>query len=186
MSLSPDQAIPRPRVKRRDPPMPRWQERRLSPLRGLIFLAVFTGLASLAAFNYETAWALLSHGVILILEIAEQVMDTLLELVGMAPGAAQMVTAYIGAVVGLALLYFLVRRLIYWYYWTLETLEDYRDMYAYFFAAWNASTRARTVEWWQQLDWLGRVAALVFGILLVVPALLGLSVGLGMLVAMLF
>ncbi|MGZ8216573.1 hypothetical protein [Methylomagnum sp.] len=185
MSLSPEQAIPKPRVKRRDPPMPRWQERRLSPLHGLIFLIGFIGLAVAAAFNYEAAWGLLSHSVILILEIAEQVMDTLLELVGMAPGAAQMVTAYVGVVVGLVLLYFLVRRLIYWYYWTTDTIEDYRDMYAYLFEAWNKSARVQTLQWWQQLDWLGKVAAVVFGLLILVPVLLGLSAGLGMLVSML-
>lgn len=186
MSLSPEQAIPKPRMKHRERPLPRWQERRLSPLHGFIFLVTLIGFATAAAFNYEAAWGLLSHVVILILEIAEQVMDTLLELVGMAPGPAQMVTAYIGVVVGLALLYFGVRRLLYWYYWTLETIEDYQDMYTYYFGVWSTSARTKTVEWWQQLDFLGKVAAVVFGLLLVVPMFLGLSVGLGMLVSMFF
>jgi len=68
------------------PKLRRWQERKLSPTRGLIFLGAAVGTPLIALLNFEVVGHLLAEVVILVLEIAEELLDTLLEVVGMGPG----------------------------------------------------------------------------------------------------
>lgn len=163
-----------------EPALPRWQRRHLSPTHGLVYLGVFTAVVLGTLLNAHAVWGFVAETVILLLEIAEELMDTFLEVVGMAPGAAQMITAYIGVLVFLALLYFLARRYQGWNRRIRENLRDYRDMYIHLL--W-VDGRAQLLAWWKNLDGLAKVAALAFGVLVLVPLLFALSVGLGMLVA---
>jgi hypothetical protein len=169
----------------RKPDLPRWQRRNLSPVRGLVFLGVSAVMLMAALLNIEAVWHLVAETVILCLEVAEELMDTLLEVVGMAPGTAQMATAYIGVLVFLVLLYFLARRSVGWTRRIGETLADYRDMYLHLLRTGSVDARERLIAWWKGLDWLTKIAAVAFTVLVLIPLFLGLSVGLGMLVAML-
>lgn len=159
---------------------PRWRQRNLSPTRGLIYLGVFVALIFGTLLNAHAVWGLVGEAVILLLEVAEELLDTFLEVVGMAPGAAQMITAYIGVLVFVVLVYFLSRKYKGWTRRLKETLQDYRDMYIHLL--W-VDGRARAMAWWEGLDWLEKTAAVAFGVLVLIPIMLGLSVGLGMLVA---
>lgn len=163
-----------------EPALPRWQQRQLSPTRGLVYLGVLMAVILGTLLNAHAVWGFVAEAVILLLEIAEELMDTFLEVVGMAPGAAQMITAYIGVLVFLALLYFLARRYQGWNRRIRENLRDYRDMYIHLL--W-VDGRAQLLAWWKNLDGLSKVAALAFGVLVLIPLLFALSVGLGMLVA---
>lgn len=163
-----------------DQTIPRWRQRNLSPTRGLIYLGVFLAVILGTLANADAVWGLVAHAVILLLEIAEELLDTFLEVVGMAPGAAQMITAYIGVLVFVVLMYFLARKYKGWTLRIKESFRDYRDMYIHLL--W-VDGRAQFTAWWQALDWPAKIAAAAFGVLILIPVLLALSVGLGALVA---
>jgi hypothetical protein len=125
------------------------------------------------------------HLLIILLEIAEELMDTLLEVVGMAPGAAQMVTAYIGLAAFVGLLYFLSRQYKDWCRRTKDNLADYRDMYVDILRAGSMDAMEHFIVWWSGLDWPAKLGVVAFTVFVIIPLLLGLSVGLGMLVSLL-
>lgn len=163
--------------------LPRWQRRRLSPVRGLAFIAAFLAILIAAVLNYDVVWDLLVQFVPWLADQVAGAVVGFFELFGMAPGVAGWAGIYLGVVVLLGLLYWLIRKAMVWKRFIGDTLYDYRSMYAYLYAAWTADARAGLTAWWGHLDGLGKAAAVVGAILILIPLLLGLSVGLGMLVA---
>lgn len=167
------------------PKLRRWQERKLSPTRGLIFLGAAVGAPLIALLNFEVVGHLLAEVVILVLEIAEELLDTLLEVVGMGPGSAQMLTAYIGAFLLALLLFFVYRKSATWSRNAKNMLADYREMYADLLKERGNDALGKFIAWWGALNWIGKAGVVIFVLLVVIPLLFGLSVGVGMLIGLL-
>lgn len=162
---------------------PRWQRRRLSPVKGLIFIAAAMITLVAIILNYDAVWDVLVQFAPWFFELVTDFIVGAFELVGMAPGAAGWAAIYLGAVVALALLYVLIRKAMAWNRFIRDTWYDYRAMYAHLFSTWSTGAHAGIIAWWGGLDGLGRAFAVAGGILVLIPLLLALSVGLGMLVA---
>ena len=168
----------------RVPRQPRWQRRGLSPIRGLIFIGAFLAIIATLALNYDIVWDALVQFVPWLFQFISDIAVGAFELVGMAPGVAGWAAIYLGVVVALAALYILIREAIVWNRFVRDLLYDYRAMYAHLYATWSTDTRISLVTWWNNLDTLGRVFAIAGTLLILIPLFIGLSVGLGMLVAL--
>ncbi len=163
---------------------PRWQQRDLSPLRGLLGLGGFAVTIAVIASFYDVLGHFLLETAHLGMEIAEELMDTAFELLGMAPGTAQMTTAYVGLTLPLVLAYFAFRKMLIWSRRFQETLQDYRDLYLHILRTWSKEVRHELIRRWESLDWLGKIAAGLGTVLILVPLILGIAIGLATLISM--
>jgi hypothetical protein len=162
--------------------LPGWQRRGLSPTRGLVAFALLLAVL----LNFHFFWETFSHLVIILLEVAEEIMDILLEHLGLGSGAAQMITAYTGFGLFVILLIFVFRKLPAWLAGFRTLMRDYREMYVHVLRILWATGRLEMAAWWASLDWLGKIAATVGILVFVIPLFIALSYGLGLLVSMLF
>jgi hypothetical protein len=163
-------------------------------LKGIFWFALLVGLLVAVGMNYEIVWDVLVGtifpGLETILEFAEEGLDTFFVLVGMSSAFAPMATAYTGFVLLLAVVYLLSRKAIKVYQKTKAKKEEISQMYI---SAWNvwygtitATARDRFTKWWNSLDLMNKVIALIFIVLIGIPLALLLSFILGSLVASLF
>lgn len=179
MSTSPDEPQSAPAKPAQRPTRTTQERRAPSPLRGLVWLSVWIGLIVIIAMFPELVTEYFLHGVELGLEVAEQSLDVGYEMIGLSHAVAPIATAYTGLVIALALLYFLVRKSMIWYRKTQETVSDYKALYASLCKKWWASLRQRVLDWWETLDWMHRIAVIVFLVLIGIPLALLLSFVLG-------
>lgn len=163
---------------------PRWQQRNLSPARGLFLLGAFAVVVVVIISYYDLLGHFLLETAHLGMEVVEELMDTAFEFLGMTPGTAQMVTAYVGLTILLVLFYLLLRKSIVWNRRLKETIQDYCDLYRHILHTWSRDIRSRLIQWWKELGWLAKIAAVLGTMLILIPLALGLAVGLGILATM--
>lgn len=158
----------------------------LSPVRGLLWASGIVALLIMLVWNADAVWDLIAEFVPLGLEVIEEALDTLFEAVGLTPPIAQMATAYTGVVLGLGVLYLLVRKSIVWSRNIKATVSGYKRLYVDLGKAWWVGLRQRALNWWAGLDWMNRIAVIVFLVLIGIPLAFLLSYVLGSAVTMLF
>jgi hypothetical protein len=147
-------------------------------------LGGFAAAITVVTSFYDVLGHLLFEAAHLGMEIAEELMDTGFELLGMAPGTAQMTTAYVGLMLLLMLSYMALRKILVWSRRCKETIQDYRDLYIHILRTWSKEFRSGLIHRWESLDWLGKIAAVLGTVLILVPLAFGAAVGLGVLVSM--
>ncbi|MDD5036331.1 MAG: hypothetical protein PHE55_16415 [Methylococcaceae bacterium] len=156
----------------------------LTLLRGIAWIAATSAVIITLVMNYDVIWNMLADGVPLVLEVAEESLDTFFEkIVGLNPGFAQMATAYTGFVLVLVALYLLVRKIMSLYK-KAETKADALKMtYANAWKLWYEEQKTNLLHWWNTLDLLNKIIATIAFILIGIPLALLVSVVLGSLVA---
>jgi divalent metal cation (Fe/Co/Zn/Cd) transporter len=153
-------------------------------LRGLLWVALIVTGITLLVMNYDIVWQFLAEVVPLLLEVAEEALDTFFEsVVRLNPVFAQMATAYTGFVVLLVALYFLSRKGITVYQHAKIKKSQITEVYANAWTQICDSARTSFQTWWDSLDSLNKVVAMVAFVLLGIPLALLLSFVLGSLVA---
>lgn len=159
---------------------PGWQKRNLSPARGLFFLLVTV----ITLNNFDAVFGTVEHIVILGLEVAEELLDTILEHMGLGQGSSQMITAYTGVALFLVLLYKIITKFMAWCRWLKRLFIDYCEMYRYFFRRFLRDGRQEFIAWWKSMDWFARIIAAIGLIVFVIPLMIALSLGMGYLVSL--
>ena len=155
-------------------------------LRGLLWVALIAAAVATLVMNYEIVWAFLAEAVPLVLEVAEESLDTFFEsVVKLSPVFAQMATAYTGFVAFLVALYFLSRKSITLYKKAQAKKSQLGAVYARAWAQFRDNLKAAFFAWWDSLDAVNKVVAMVAFVLLGIPLALLLSLVLGSLVAQL-
>lgn len=167
------------------PELPRWQRRNLSPMRSLFIIALLAGSIAGMAWYYMEIWDILVEFVPAAVETVQEMLESAFMLVGMPPAIAQIATAYVALVLFLIVLYIVVRKWMSWRRGISECIEDHKQMYADTVRYWSGHVQERFLAWWNTLDWLAKIAAVVGIVLVLIPLFVLLSVGLGMLVTML-
>lgn len=153
-------------------------------LKGLVWLGVIAGAIAGIAMNYEIIWDLLVETLPVALEVAEETLDTFFEkVVGLNPGFAQIATAYTGVVILLAVFYLLSRKCITYYKKLQVKKAQLTVIYSNAWRQWFGGLRGSVLNWWDSLDTVNKVVAVVFGVLLGIPIALLISYALGSLVA---
>jgi hypothetical protein len=147
-------------------------------------LAIATIAVSL--LYWELIWEMLSEGIILALEAGEEALDTAYEAIGLNPALSQIATAYTGFVLGLVLLYFVVRKIIQIIRALRKTAAFYRDAYGTVYRKWHNKKREALLIWWESLDWMQKTAAITALLLIGIPFALLASFILGELVTVFF
>jgi hypothetical protein len=149
-------------------------------------LGILAGIAGMALLGmyWEPIWELLLEGVPLVLEVAEEALDTFFEkVVRLSPYLSQMATAYFGFVSALVFLYFFIRQSIRlwkrgntaWLAWKKTYVSAWDEL-------WNIE-KNRALKWWQTLDLFHQIAISIGLFLIGIPVALLISFMLGSLVA---
>ena len=185
MSTSPDQPRNESFLRRRESSPPPPDAPQVSPVRGIIWITLIIACIALGVMYWEILWDFVSEVVPLTLEFIEETLDSLFELIGLTPGIAQMATAYTGVVLALVVFYILLRKSITVTQKTRQTVSAYKTVYKDLGNRWYARKRAKALEWWENLDWLHRIATVCALVLIGIPLALLLSFVLGSLVTML-
>ncbi|QFY44409.1 hypothetical protein F6R98_18690 [Candidatus Methylospira mobilis] len=133
---------------------------------------------------WELIWELLSEGVILALEAGEEALDTVYEAIGLNPALSQIATAYTGFVLGLVLVYFIVRKTVQLAKILQKKIALYRDAYGTVYKQWQHNKQERILAWWESLDWMQKTAAISALLLIGIPLAMLASFLLGELVTM--
>ncbi|QSA96287.1 hypothetical protein [Methylococcus sp. EFPC2] len=160
--------------------------RKPTALRGLIWISLWLGLIAAIASYPELITNYLLHGIEITLEVAEQSLDVGYEMIGLSHAVAPIATAYTGLVIGLALLYFLIRKAMIWYRAASQAITDYKALYTELTRNWWTKLKQKALAWWDTLDWMHRIAVIVFLVLVGIPLALLLSFVLGGAVTALF
>jgi hypothetical protein len=154
-----------------------------------LLLRIVGGLLAISAIalgllHWELVWEMLSEAVLLSLEAGEEALDTVYEAAGLNPALSQIATAYTGFVLGLVLLYFIVRKTIRLAQALQKSMVFYRDIYGTNYKKWRQQKREELLIWWGSLDWMQKTAALTALLLIGIPLALLASFILGELVTM--
>ncbi|MFM8332511.1 MAG: hypothetical protein ACKN9T_12550 [Candidatus Methylumidiphilus sp.] len=159
-------------------------------LKGLLGFALVVGALVALGMNYEIVWSVLTGTVIpalqAVLDTAEALLDSFYLLVGLG-GLAPIATVYTGFVIFLGIGYLAVRKGMR----TYQTAQAKKqEIVALYVAAWNewygslhATAQERLTAWWNSLDFVNKVVAATFLVLVGIPIALLLSFVLGSLVA---
>jgi hypothetical protein len=156
----------------------------LTLLKGILWAALIVAVLTALAMNYEIIWNLLTNTLPVGWEMAESALDSFfIAVVGMNPAFAQLATAYTGFVLFLAALY-LVGRKVYDGYKKAQLKKN--EISAIYADAWSqcyGMAQTTFLGWWNSLDYVNKIVAGTFIVLIGIPVALILSVILGSLVA---
>lgn len=153
-------------------------------IRSVVWIIVGIVIAVVVGMNYELVWELLSEGVPLALEVAEDALDTFFErVVHLSPGMSQMATAYVGVVSLLVISYFLLRKFIQLGKHAGKTVATVQAAAANICRRWWEVKRQSLIDWWNSLTLANKVVAVTALVLIVIPLAMVASLVLGSLFA---